>query len=47
LWSKDLLGFLTDEYEFTEAELAQVQNFSEPEMRDFLAEVEARDNLVL
>jgi hypothetical protein len=31
---------------FTEAELAQVQNFSEPEMRDFLAEVEARDNLV-
>ena len=46
LWSKDLLGFLTDEYEFTEAELAQVQNFSEPEMRDFLAEVEARDNLV-
>ena len=46
LWSKDLLGFLTDEYEFTEAELTQVQNFSEPEMRDFLAEVEARDNLV-
>ena len=46
LWSKDLLGFLTNEYEFTDAELAQVQNFSEPEMRDFLAEVEAQDNLV-
>ena len=46
LWSKDLLGFLTNEYEFTDAELAQVQNFSEPEMRDFLAEVKTQDNLV-
>lgn len=46
MWSKDLLGFLTDEYEFTDEELKQVQNFSEPEMRDFLAEVEAQDNLV-
>jgi hypothetical protein len=46
IWSKDLLGFLTTEYEFTNAELNQLNAYDEADMRDYLAEIEAQDGLV-
>ena len=46
LWSKDLLGFLSDNFAFSQEQFDEVQNFSEDEMQNYLDVIdEEYDNL--
>jgi len=46
IWSKDLLGFLTTEYDFTNDQLNELNKFDDADMRGYLEQIKAQDGLV-